>query len=500
MSDILREANEKCGIFGVYAPGFDVARITYFGLYALQHRGQESAGIAISNGNDIIYWRNMGLITQVFDESILQILKGHIAIGHTRYSTTGSSIKQNAQPLVYNSRQRKLAVGHNGNLINAKELKGILTDLGIHTHTTSDTEMIGLLLDHFYQDMEIEDAVVELCKLIRGAYCLVILTEDKLLAVRDPYGIRPLCLGQLTQRDGNAEGEYYVVASESCALPLVGAQFIREIPPGEFVVISGLGRNSTGGPRTLNLFGKEFSTTAKVESYPLPAQGKPSLCMFEFFYFARPDSILNGKEIYQARVRMGRELARESQVPADLVISVPDSGVPAAIGYAQESGIPYGEGMIKNRYVGRTFIDPLQVERDINVSIKFNPLREVLDGKRVVLVDDSIVRGSTSKQLVRILKSAGAKEVHFRLSSPPIKYPCYYGIDFGDPRELVANSLSVDEIRRLIGADSLHYLSIEGLIKACQLPRESFCLACFTDDYPIPQTKQMEIGKFIFET
>jgi len=461
---------EKCGVFGVFAPGEDVSRITFFGLFALQHRGQESAGIAAATSEYLVCHKDMGLVSQVFKENLLAMLKGRAAIGHVRYSTTGASKLVNAQPYAFtHHRGRNLAIAHNGNIVNAIELRDELSAKGIRPETTTDTEILGLLLEDYYTRMPIIDALQQILPRAKGAYSLVILTNEEMIAARDPFGIRPLALGSL--------GDNFVIASESCAFPLVGATFMREVQPGEIIVVN------SGG----------------LKSYELPGPKSQKLCMFEMFYFARPDSILLGKLVYEVRTEMGRQLAREAPVDADVVISVPDSGITAAIGYSMESKIPYGEGLIKNRYVGRTFIEPLQSFRDLGVKIKLNPLTEVLEGKRVVLVDDSIVRGSTSTAIVRLIRSAGAKEIHMRLSSPPIRFPCFYGIDFGTPDELIAANHSVEEIRDIVGADSLHYLSIDGMVKATGLQKEQFCLACFNDEYPIPVPSQLRLGKLMFE-
>lgn len=462
---------EKCAITGVFAPGKDVSRITYYSLFALQHRGQESSGIAVSTDRHIVLYKDMGLVQQVFNEEILTMLRGDAAIGHNRYSTTGCSTRLNAQPLYFGDPgdpKRSFAVAHNGNLVNTWELLGELSRAGITPDTTSDTEMFGLLVLEGLKDKPFDEALRAALSRIRGAYCFVILTTDALYAVRDPDGIRPLSLGE-TQGG-------HVAASESAAFPIIGAKYLRDVEPGEMVRIDADGIHSS-----------RFQ----------PAD--IHMCMFEYFYFCRPDTLLRGKSAYSMRVEMGRQLARESGVDADAVIAVPDSGIPAAIGYAQESGLPYHEGLVKNRYVGRTFIEPLQSQREIGVRMKLNPLREVIDGRRIVLVDDSIVRGNTSRQIVRMLRNVGAKEVHMRLSSPPIKYPCFYGIDFGTYEELVAAGREVDEINETIGADSLQYISLEGVVKATGLPFGEFCLACFNNERPIPISEQMKIGKFILE-
>ncbi len=467
----MMDAREKCALFGVFAPGRDVSRITYYGLFALQHRGQESSGIAVATSSHVTLYKNMGLVQQVFNEEILRMLKGHSAIGHNRYSTTGSSILANAHPILfenYSAEGKAFAIAHNGNLVNTLELSAEVDRLGIHPRSTSDTEIFGLLLENEFREKPFTDALMGTLSKVQGAYCFLLLTRDALYAVRDPRGIRPLVLGELS--DG------YAVASESAAFSIVGAKYLREVEPGEIIKIHARGLESI-----------KFS----LSNY--------KFCMFEFFYFSRPDSLLRDREAYSMRIEMGKQLAREAPVPADIVVHVPDSGLPAAIGYSLESGIPHHEGLIKNRYVGRTFIQPLQAQREIGVRMKLNPLREILAGKRVVLVDDSIVRGSTSRQIVKLLKSAGAREVHMRLSSPPIKFPCYYGIDFGTYEELIAANLGVEEICEQIGADSLHYLSLEGVVKATGLPYDEFCLACFNNDRPIPIPEQLKIGKYVLE-
>ncbi|HZB95620.1 MAG TPA: amidophosphoribosyltransferase [Herpetosiphonaceae bacterium] len=448
--------NEECGVFGIYAPGEDVARLTFFGLYALQHRGQESAGIAVADGRTIRAHKDMGLVAQVFDEAKLAPLQGDFAIGHTRYSTTGSSKISNAQPFTIESYLGPLALAHNGNLTNAAELRLELLKRGAGLTSTSDSEVATLLLlapegptwkeriEHF---MDIAD----------GAYCITLLTRDALYAVRDPLGLRPLCLGKL-----GANG--WVVASESCALHTIGAEFVREIEPGEALRIDGQ------GARTI---------------LRRPA-AKPALCLFEYIYFARPDSILRDQLIHQVRMELGRELAREAPADADLVMGIPDSAIPAAIGYAQEANLPYAEGLIKNRYIGRTFIQPDNRLRKQGVALKFTPLASTLDGKRVVVVDDSIVRGNTSGPIVQLLRSAGAKEVHMRVSAPPIRHPCFMGVDMATYPELIAHRMSEAEIAAHIEVDSLSYLSYEGLLRATGRDPGSFCGACFTGNYPIP--------------
>ncbi len=459
--------HEACGIFGVFARGEDVARVTFFGLFALQHRGQESAGIATANGLQIRNHTGMGLVSQVFDEFNLLGLEGHIAIGHNRYSTTGSSRAINAQPIVVDGYCGQLALGHNGNITNAKDLRDELTGLGCEFSTTTDSEIIAHLLVTSPGHSWVERAQ-ETMRRLKGAYCVVATTKDTLMGMRDPLGLRPLCLGSM------AGG--WVLASESCALDHIGAQFIREIEPGELVVIDDEG----------------------VKSHVGKVSTKRSLCIFEFIYFARPDSVLEHKLIYLARQAMGAELAREYPTDADLVIAVPDSATAAGIGYAQASGIPFSEGLLKNRYIGRTFIQPDQRIREAGVKLKFNPLPEVLAGKRVIVLDDSIVRGTTTPRVVSLLRKAGAKEIHMRIWAPPIRTPCFFGVDMATRGELIAAQKTVPEIEKYIDATSLGYLSLDGLMRAVGLPRDSFCLACFTGQYPMPV--QLEMDKLALET
>jgi amidophosphoribosyltransferase len=454
-----------CGVFGVYAPERDVARLTYFGLFSLQHRGQESAGIAVSESGRLTALRDLGLVTQVFDEQKLHGLRGSIAIGHTRYSTTGSSGWSNAQPLVQHGGTRTVALGHNGNLVNETALRDELRDAGVTLRATSDSEVIAAMIANHAGSLD--EAVAGAMQRLQGAYSVVALSEGTLIAFRDPHGFRPLVLGRLH--------DDWIVASETCALDLVGADFVREVDRGEAVLIDG------DGVRSLRA---------------VPPDGGGALCIFEFFYLARPDSRLAGVEVHSARVRMGERLAAESPVDADLVLPIPDSGTPAAIGFSRATGIPFSEGLIKNRYVGRTFIQPEQGLREQGIRLKFNPLAEVA-GQRVVVVDDSIVRGNTTRQIVRMLFDAGASEVHVRISSPPVIGPCFYGIDFADEDELVASSRSVEAVRSYIGASSLHYLSLEGLTEATRRPESELCRACLTRDYPtrVP----VETAKLRFE-
>ena len=441
-----------CGLFGIRSPERDVARITYFGLFALQHRGQESAGIAVSDAGRLTALRDMGLVTQVFDEQKLRGLRGEIAIGHTRYSTTGSSEWWNAQPLVQHGSARTVALGHNGNLTNAAELRAELAERGHRLATTADTEVIAALIAN--DPSPLQESVANAMRKLDGAFSIVALSEGQLVAFRDPRGMRPLCIGRL---DGD-----WVVASETCALDLVGAKFEREIRPGELVVVDADGMQATQA---------------------VPEDHGGALCIFEFFYLARPDSRLKDVEIHGARVRMGERLAEEAPVEADLVLPIPDSGTPAAIGFSRALNIPFSEGLIKNRYVGRTFIEPDQGLREQGIRLKFNPLAEV-KGKRVVAVDDSIVRGNTTRQIVQMLFDAGAAEVHVRVSAPPIISQCYYGIDFPDPDELIASDKTVEEVREHLGATSLAYLSLEGLQASTRRPATQFCRACLTRDYP----------------
>ena len=457
---------ESCGIFGVYAPGEDVARLAFFGLYSLQHRGQESSGIATADGTRIRLHAAMGLVAQVFTEPILDQLRGNIAIGHNRYSTRGSSRVANAQPIRVPSPLGDLALGHNGNIVNAEYLRKELEEKGYSFSTSTDSEVIAHLIASSPGNNLVEKARFAMGRLA-GAYSLVILTKDTLLGVRDPMGVRPLCLGSL---DGG-----WVVASESCALDHLGAQYLRAVEPGEVVLMDSHG----------------------LSSFKAATPERRALCIFEFIYFARPDSVIGGRRLYPTRRAMGEQLAREHPVPADLVIGIPDSATAAGIGYSVASGITFTEGLLKNRYVGRTFIEPEQRLRELGVKLKFNPMPEVLAGKRLVVVDDSIVRGTTTPKVISLLRRAGAKEVHIRICAPPIRYPCFFGVDMATRGELIAAQKSIPEIAEFIGADSLGYQSIDGLIRAVDLPRESFCLACFTGEYPIPV--QLEMDKLALE-
>ncbi len=463
---------DACGVFGVWAPGEEVAKLTYFGLYALQHRGQESAGIAVSNGRQILVYKDMGLVSQVFDEATLESLKGQLAVGHCRYSTTGSSVWQNAQPTFRPTQSGSVALAHNGNLTNTAELVELLAERepvrakGAEL-ATSDTGVMTSLLAS-YPDRSVEQAAFEVLPKLRGAFSLVFMDEGTLYAARDPQGIRPLVLGRLERG--------WVVASETAALDIVGASFIREIEPGEFIAID------ENGLRTENF-----------------APAAPKGCLFEFVYLARPDTTISDQRIFSVRAEIGRKLARTAPVEADLVIPVPESGTPAAIGYAEESGIPFGHGLVKNSYVGRTFIQPSQTIRQLGIRLKLNPLRDVIAGKRLVVVDDSIVRGNTQRSLVRMLREFGAAEVHVRIASPPVKWPCFYGIDFASRAELIANGISVEEVRRSIGADSLSYVDLEDLIEATKVPKGKLCRACFDGIYPVALPEDDLIGKHLLE-
>ena len=465
---------DGCGVFGIYAPGLDVARITYFGLFALQHRGQESAGIAVTDGRETTVYKEMGLVSRVFTEEALSSLSGFAAIGHTRYSTTGSSLACNAQPMTADSSIGKIAIAHNGNLTNTTTLREELESVGVQFDTTTDSEIIVRLIA---QEVDCNGGdIVEAIKIaimrMQGAFSVTVMTSKGIYGFRDPWGIRPLCLGKLN-------GHYHVIASETTALDVIGATFLQEIGAGELVVIEN---------EDMPVF------------HLLTDNLKPSMCMFEFIYVARPDSNIYGRSIHLSRRRMGQELAREHPVEADIVISVPDTGTPAAIGYAEASKIPYGEGLIKNRYIHRTFIQPDQRLRERGVRMKLNPLRETLSGKRVIVVEDSIVRGTTTKNIVKVLREAGAIEVHLRISSPPYKWPCFYGIDTFERNQLIAARLKdLEEIREEIGADTLGYLSIEGMIRAVSLPQNIFCLACLNGKYPVEIPRELKVSKFALE-
>ncbi|MDK2820787.1 MAG: amidophosphoribosyltransferase [Clostridia bacterium] len=460
--------HEECGVFGIYAPEKDVSRLTYYGLYALQHRGQESAGIAVANGQKIDTHKGMGLVAEVFNNDNLQTLKGDIAIGHVRYSTTGESSLVNAQPLVFRYLRGMLAIAHNGNLTNAAKLRQELGAGGSVFQSSTDSEIIVNLIAKHSQE-PIEEALRHCQEELKGAYSLVVMTENKLIGVRDPHGVRPLCLGKL--------GEGWVLASESCALDTIDAEFVRDVEPGEIIVIDSEG----------------------VRSIERPKVNNRAHCIFEYVYFARPDSTIDDETVNLVRRELGCNLAREIKIDADIVIPVPDSGIAAAVGYAEVAGLPFVEGLMKNRYVGRTFIQPTQELRDLGVRLKLNPIKPILKNKRVIIIDDSIVRGTTSRRIVNMLRQAGVKEVHFLVASPPVLYPCYYGIDTSVRGELIAAQHPLEEIRQYIGADSLHYLSIEGLFKSVKRDAENFCAACFTGNYPIPIPSPEEATKYSLE-
>ena len=462
---------DACGVFGVWAPGEEVSKLTYFGLYALQHRGQESAGIAVSDGSRIVVYKDMGLVSQVFNEGALESLQGYVAIGHTRYSTTGASVWENAQPTFRTTATGHLALGHNGNLTNTAELRNRISELQSNSgelplssgvNATTDTEILSALLAA-HPDLSLEAAAMAELPSVKGAYSLVFMDDTTLYAARDPQGIRPLVLGRLEAG--------WVVASESAALDIVGASVVREIEPGELIVIDSEG-----------LRAHRFAPAA------------PKGCLFEYVYLALPDTTIAGRNVHSARVDIGRKLAVEHPVDADLVIPVPESGRYAAIGYAQESGIPFAEGLVKNSYVGRTFIQPSQTIRQLGIRLKLNPLKEVIAGQRLVVVDDSIVRGNTQRALVRMLREAGAKEVHVRISSPPVKWPCFYGIDFASRAELIANGLTVDEICASIGADSLAYVELDALIETTHVPKDELCRACFDGVYPVELAEEHKVN------
>jgi len=463
---------DACGVFGVWAPKEEVAKLTFYGLYALQHRGQESAGIAASDGERILIYKDMGLVSQVFTETDLASLTGDLAIGHCRYSTTGSSTWVNAQPTLRPTKYGTLALAHNGNLTNTGDLAEMVqklegesakNDRGATTDTEIMTALIGL-----QDEKNVEASAIAVLPKLEGAFSLVFMDEKTLYAARDRHGVRPLVIGKLERG--------WVVASETAALDIVGAAFVREVEPGEFLAINEDGIRSQ-----------------------MWAKADPKGCLFEYVYLARPDTTIAGQGVHATRVRIGKRLAIEAPAEADLVIPVPESGTPAAIGYAQQSGIPYGLGLVKNSYVGRTFIQPSQTIRQLGIRLKLNPLREIIEGKRIVVVDDSIVRGNTQRAIVRMLREAGAKEIHVRISSPPVEWPCYYGIDFASRAELIASGLEVEEIRRSIGADSLSYVSLEGLIEATTIAEDKLCAACFTGKYPISVPTDMSEGKMRLE-
>jgi len=454
---------EACGVFGVYAPGQPVSHLTYLGLYALQHRGQESAGMAVSDGETLTVVKDMGLVSNVFDERTLATLTGHLAVGHNRYSTTGANTWRNAQPVYRDVAAHTFAIGHNGNLTNTEELA---TEAGMLPGTvSSDSDLVAELVarelgrypETSSDGRALERALIEVLPTLEGAFSFVLMDEGHVVGVRDPHGFRPLCLGRLDNG--------WVLASENPALDVVGAHFVREVEPGEMIIID------ASGYRSVRAFPEE--------------QVDPKLCLFEFVYFARPDTKLYNQSVHQARVRMGEQLAEQAPVDADLVMGVPESGMPAAEGYARRSGIPYGQGLVKNRYIGRTFIAPNQEMRALGVRMKLNPLRDNIDGKRLIVLDDSIVRGTTSRAIVGMLREAGATEVHLRVSSPPYRWPCYYGMDTGAQGELIAANMTVDEIRDYLNVDTLAYLSIDRLIEATGAVGAGFCDACLTGDYPV---------------
>ena len=462
---------DECGVFGVWAPEEEVAKLTFYGLYALQHRGQESAGIATSDGKRIVVYKDMGLVSQVFTENDLATLTGKLAIGHCRYSTTGSSTWANAQPTLRSTNHGTLALAHNGNLTNTGDLAEALSKIAPKNdhgmHATTDTEIMTALIAA-QEGKNFESSALTVLPMLKGAFSLVFMDEHTLYAARDRNGVRPLVIGKLDHG--------WVVASESAALDIVGASFIREVECGEFIAIDENGLRST-----------QWATP------------EPKGCIFEYVYLARPDTSIAGRNVHATRVALGVQLAKEHPVSADLVISVPESGTPAAVGYARESGIPYGIGLVKNSYVGRTFIQPSQTIRQLGIRLKLNPLRDVIEGKRIVVVDDSIVRGNTQRALIRMLREAGALEIHVRISSPPVKWPCYYGIDFASRAELIAADLEVEEVRRSIGADSLGYVSLAGLIEATTIAESKLCSACFTGSYPIDVPTDLSAGKNLLE-
>ena len=468
---------DACGVFGVWAPGEEVAKLAFFGLYALQHRGQESAGIAVSDGHNTTVYKDMGLVSQVFTEAALESLQGYIAIGHTRYSTTGSSCWDNAQPTFRATATGHLALAHNGNLTNTHDLAQRLRKIEVESGelfadfgrtSTSDTDILtGLLAAH--PDNTLESAAIDELPKVHGAFSLVFMDDQTLYGARDPQGIRPLVLGRLERG--------WVLASESAALDIVGASFVREIEPGEIIAIDEHGLRSS-----------RF------------AEAKPKGCLFEYVYLARPDTSIAGQPVHAVRVEVGRRLASISPVDADVVIPVPESGTPAAVGYAQGSGIPFAQGLVKNAYVGRTFIQPSQTIRQLGIRLKLNPLREVIEGKRIIVVDDSIVRGNTQRAIVKMLREAGAAEVHVRISSPPVQWPCFYGIDFATKAELIANGLEVDEICRSVGADSLAYISLDELVAATGIAKDRLCRACFDGEYPVELPPESVLGKHALES
>lgn len=477
--DLLAEdkPEEACGVFGVYTVRHEAAKLAYFGLFALQHRGQESAGIATFQGEKIHVHKDMGLVTQVFDEQILEQLPGSIAVGHTRYSTTGSSRVVNAQPVIVETRLGTLALAHNGNLVNTAILREQVLAHNWPLETTTDSEVIAYAIaQEISTGKDWLDSAIAACQTCEGAFSLVIGTPDGIMGVRDPHGIRPLVLGILTSADSPSTPQY-VLASETCGLDIIGAEYLRDVEPGELVWI----------------------TEEGLASFHWSQRPEPKLCVFEMIYFARPDSQMHGESLYSYRLRLGEYLAKESPIDADIIIAVPDSGIPAAIGFSQFSGIPYAEGLIKNRYVGRTFIQPTQAMRELGIKMKLNPLRDVLEGKRVVIVDDSIVRGTTSHKIVKALRDAGATEVHMRVSSPPVTHPCFYGIDTDNQDQLIAATKSVQEIADKIGVDSLAFLRHDSMLEAAQDSDSHFCSACFSGDYPITIPDSLRASKLMLE-
>jgi len=464
---------EACGVFGIFAPTEDVAKLTYFGLYALQHRGQESAGIATFEGEQVYLYKEMGLVSQIFNESVLNQLPGKLAVGHTRYSTTGSSRVVNAQPAVVETRLGSLALAHNGNLVNTPQLREELLQRHCNLVTSTDSELIAFAIaTEINSGKKWLEGAISAFQRCQGAFSLVVGTPEGVMGVRDSNGIRPLVIGTLSSNP-----QRYVFASETCGLDIIGADYLRDVEPGELVWV----------------------TESGLASFHWAPQPQRKLCIFEMIYFARPDSVMHSESLYSYRLRLGRQLAQEFPADADVVIGVPDSGVPAAIGFSQASGIPYAEGLIKNRYVGRTFIQPTQTMRESGIRMKLNPLKDVLAGKRVVIVDDSIVRGTTSRKLVKALRDAGAVEVHMRVSSPPVTHPCFYGIDTDSQDQLIAATKPVEEIAKQIEVDSLAYLSREGMLQATQEDPNSFCSACFTGDYPIPVPELVKRSKLMLE-
>jgi amidophosphoribosyltransferase len=464
-----------CGIVGVHAPGQEAAGLAALGLFALQHRGQESAGVAVSDGDQVMVYKDLGMVSQVLDERRLPSLRGHMAIAHCRYSTTGSTRWENSQPAFRLGPRRAVAIGHNGNLVNTRELLALLPGGRRQLQGSTDTELLTALLASA-DGGDLLDVLLTTLPKVRGAFALVVMDEQRLLGIRDPWGFRPLVLGRLPHGGPRDEGGW-VLASETAGLDVLGAEYARDVDPGEIVVLG-----EPGGPRSVRF-----------------AEGREHLCVFELIYFARPDSYMLGRNLYEVRRRMGEALARESPAEADLVMPVPDTGGPAAAGFAEASGIPYREGMTRNRYAGRTFIQPSQALRQRGVNVKLSPLPEQLRGRRVAVVDDSIVRGTTTRQIVALLRRAGAREIHLRISAPPIHHPCFYGIDTQVETELIAATHTVEEIREFVGADSLAYLSIGGVLDAIGLPRERFCFACFDGLYPVPVPYDVASHKFILE-